>query len=205
MLAALESDERVIATATGTNPSEVTKAKVAKVGGGMAGVMIARSADRRRARAETEQKRDDETRAVCLTDRRVLCFDREALRQSVALGDITSMKVDKSFSDPFRRVVAVRTKAGGRLAIEGERTSVEAFAVRVRELAHIEADAVREVKSFWLVRAFIVGVLLFFGAATLLLSIPQFSDKGAVGGVVTLAIGVALVCLGLVARRRLLR
>jgi hypothetical protein len=122
----------------------------------------------------------------------------------IPLSSLSGVATESSKLSPANLVLEIRSgEATAR--IEGTRGKVGQFAEAVAQQIGKPVDARNEEQpSFWLLRAFLVGILYFFGVCAMLLAIPQYSDKGPANAAVLFGIGAVMAGAGELARRRLL-
>lgn len=96
------------------------------------------------------------------------------------------------------------TPAASGMADDGVRVMEAALvAVATATVLTVRYVAVGAVRGAWIARALPVGVLLVFGVAALVVSVPTISDEGVRKGVATAAAGVLFVVAGVLLRRKL--
>ena len=190
--------EAVVASLVGTDPRKASKSKAVSVLFGFAGTLVVQAIRRRRGELLVDAGRE-----LRLTDRRLQLLDGDVAVAEVALDDVVGTDVKKAFSNAFRRVLTISSATGAPLRIEGDHTRVAAFAEALA--SHTKPVPQTAEPSFWVLRAFVVGILFVFGVGSLLLAIPIALDQGIGSGLVSAVIGVGFVALGIGARRLLLR
>lgn len=141
---------------------------------------------------------------LVLTPTRLVGWDAKGKR---LLCDVPVAQLSGVATEPsiglISRVLVIQA-GDTEVRIDAIRGAVARFAELLAQRIGQPVDVRRKEQSFWLLRAFVIGSLYFFGVSSVLLSIPQYSDKGPASAAFWLAAGLVMVCLGEFARRRLL-
>jgi hypothetical protein len=191
-------EDVVSAIAMSTPQRQVAQTLGAGLGGALGALvvaLVARGRDRRPAQTPSQF-------IVAMTTERLLVVDSVtlAVRREAQLGSVSLVKVSDGTAGRELRVI---DSSGGFRGVAQRRT-VEAFGAAVAGAAGVGlmTDAKQ---SFWLLRAFVVGVLFTFGVGAVLLAIPTASEDGTGSALMWAIAGLVMVGVGECLRRVLLR
>jgi len=143
-------------------------------------------------------------RRIELTTEEVRQVDLGVVTARAALAEIRSVNASVSFANSYRQVLNITTAARD-LQLEGDAAQVASLVAAIQASAGVDATEVKPATTFWLARAFVVGVLFTFGVGGLLLAIPTYTDQSAIAGFVCAAVGVGCLTAGWFTRRLLFR
>jgi hypothetical protein len=194
----IERGPGVLAAVAGSCPGSFSLTKAADVLGGAAGQRATARAGRRSGAPGVGPRR------IELTATEVRQLDLGVVTASSPLSEVRTVASKRAFANTYRRVLTVAT-AGGDLRLEGDGAEVASLASAIQASGGLDSRSVTGPPSFWLARAFVVGLLVAFGGAAVLIAIAELSEEGASVAATTAAIGAVLIAAGFGAKRVLLR